>query len=166
MGRKEIVVSNTTPLINFGSIDSLHILHRLFGIVTIPPAVHRESITQAKRREVGTRLQNAGWIQVIDVNNRSLIDSFSAQLNSGEAEGIALAIELHAGLVLLDDLAAREVALHFNLNFIGTIGCLSLAKQQKIITRVKPYLDKMKNEAGYWISDELYQRVLKNQGER
>ncbi|HNC55604.1 MAG TPA: hypothetical protein PLP33_09190, partial [Leptospiraceae bacterium] len=39
-----MIISNTTPLINFSSIERLDILSTLFGEIIIPPAVKNELI--------------------------------------------------------------------------------------------------------------------------
>ena len=39
-----MIISNTTPLINFSSVERLDILLKLFGNLYIPPAVKNELI--------------------------------------------------------------------------------------------------------------------------
>jgi len=48
---------------------------------------------------------------------------------------------------------------------MGSIGCLIEAKQRGIIPEVKSYLDRMKNSAKFWVNDQLYKRIMKDQGE-
>lgn len=43
-----LIISNTTPLINFAEIGRLDILQRLFGSLVIPPAVRAE-LTENRR---------------------------------------------------------------------------------------------------------------------
>jgi predicted nucleic acid-binding protein len=43
-----LIISNTTPLINFSSIERLDILHKLFGEIMIPPAVNTELLEKVK----------------------------------------------------------------------------------------------------------------------
>jgi hypothetical protein len=61
--------------------------------------------------------------------------------------------------LLIDDLAARRVALSRNLPIIGTIGTLLLAKQQGLIPSVKEVLDALIAE-GKRISQRLCQEAL------
>ena len=86
-------------------------------------------------------------------------------LSEGETEAIVLAIESNVQLVLLDELEARTVAKHFGLNIMGSIGCLIEAKQRGIIPQIKPHIDRMKNSAKFWIDNQLYKRIMKDQGE-
>jgi predicted nucleic acid-binding protein len=46
------------------------------------------------------------------------------------------------------------------LSYMGTIGCLALAKRLGIISKSKPLLDKMIDKARFWLSQELYNYVL------
>ena len=63
-------------------------------------------------------------------------------------------------LVLLDELAARNTAQFHNINFIGTIGCLVLAKRKGYIDLIKPILDSIKTRGNFWINNKLYKRIL------
>lgn len=51
----------------------------------------------------------------------------------GESETIALATELQADFIILDDLAARKAALNLGLNVKGTLAIIKkLAQSNKI----------------------------------
>jgi hypothetical protein len=81
-------------------------------------------------------------------------------MDEGEAEAIALSIELKASYVLIDETEARKTAQLMGLNCLGSIGCLLAGKRRSLIPMVKPYLDRMRGEAKYWVSEELYQAAL------
>jgi predicted nucleic acid-binding protein len=68
------------------------------------------------------------------------------------------------GEILIDDLAARRVALSRGLPVIGTIGALLLAKQQGRIRSVRELLDAL-IKGGKWINPQLYTEVLALSGE-
>jgi predicted nucleic acid-binding protein len=85
------------------------------------------------------------------------------ELDDGEAE--VLVLEKKASLLLLDETAARAIAESRRLPFTGSIGCLAEAKRLGIIPAVRPILDVMRTEARFWISENLYQRVLKDNNE-
>ena len=51
-------------------------------------------------------------------------------MDNGEAEAIALAIELKADLLLLDERLGRKVASRFRLNYVGLLGVLIEAKHK------------------------------------
>lgn len=87
------------------------------------------------------------------------------ELDPGEAAAIALAIELKADLLLLDERRGRTVASRFGLRFVGLLGVLIEAKQQGYLGAVKPILDDLITRAGFWVSQPLYERVLQAAGE-
>jgi predicted nucleic acid-binding protein len=97
--------------------------------------------------------------------NRVLVTALQAELDEGEAEAIALAIQLKAHLLLLDERRGRAVASRLGLRFIGLLGVLVEAKQKGYISRVKPLLDHLIAKAGFWVSHQLYARVLREVGE-
>ncbi|MCC5621792.1 DUF3368 domain-containing protein [Nostoc sp. CHAB 5715] len=81
-------------------------------------------------------------------------------MDIGEAEAIALALEMKADQVLIDERRGRMVAAKVNLSYTGILGILVEAKSQKLISAVKPLLDALINQAGFWVAEPLYKRVL------
>ncbi len=82
------------------------------------------------------------------------------ELHEGEAETIALAVEQHPEVVFLDELEARRVADVYGLHKTGVIGVLIRAKLEGKVTSLRKELDKLRNDAGFWIGDLLYRRAL------
>jgi predicted nucleic acid-binding protein len=141
-----IVVSNTSPIINLAAIGKLDLLKKCFGKLFIPPAVYHE-ITVKGRGEPG------------DIEVRT-VDWNEKDLDEGEAESIALSIQLEPDLLLLDEFDARSIASKLRLRFIGLLGVLMKAKKAGYIQKVKPLMNNLKEQAGFWIDEELYQYVL------
>ena len=102
----------------------------------------------------------SGWIKVVAPCNESVVRLLKRELHEGEAETIALAIEQHPEVVFLDELEARRVADVYGLHKTGVIGVLIRAKLEGKVTSLRKELDKLCNEAGFWIGDLLYQRAL------
>jgi predicted nucleic acid-binding protein len=61
---------------------------------------------------------------------------FSARLHAGEVDVMILAQEAGAGLVLMDDNAAKKTAKFMGLNVTGTFGVLLRGKREGIIDSV------------------------------
>ncbi len=87
------------------------------------------------------------------------------QLNLGEAEAIALAIEIHADAILVDEAARRAMARQMGLLPIGVLGTLLRAKERGLVGPLKPMLDSLQYELGFFISDDLRSEILRRAGE-
>lgn len=85
-------------------------------------------------------------------------------LADGEREAIALAVELHADPIIVDDLPARRVAHAAGLNVIGTLGVLLGAKRVGLIGRIRPELDNLLKNS-FFVSPQLYDELLQASGE-
>lgn len=156
-----IIVSDTSPINNLAAIKHLHLLHQLYGTILIPEAVYQE-LTDPNFPVAGTtEVQNLDWIQTRAVSDRTLVEALSNDLDVGEAEAIALAIEIQADRVLIDERRGRLIASRLNLCYTGILGILVEAKSQSLITEVKPLLDALINEAGFWVAEPLYNSVLR-----
>jgi uncharacterized protein len=81
-------------------------------------------------------------------------------INLGEAEAIALAIELNAIRLLIDERLGRQSATEQGLRIIGVFGILLIAKRQGLITVIKPTMDNLITDANFRVSSQLYADVL------
>jgi predicted nucleic acid-binding protein len=80
-------------------------------------------------------------------------------LDRGEAEVIALAQERSADLVILDERLARRHAARLGLKLTGTLGVFLRAKQEGLIARIRPLIDKIQRE-GIRLSPTVVSRAL------
>ena len=160
-----IVVCNATPVIALAAVGRLELLRAVYGEINIPDAVfHEVAVTGAG--EPGAReITEASWIKRHTVRNTALISALALELDAGEAEAIALALDLTAGLILLDERRGRHAAARLGLNVAGTLGVLIAAKDRGLLGSVRPVLDELRVRAGFWIGDELHSAVLKIAGE-
>ncbi|MFB8790544.1 MAG: DUF3368 domain-containing protein [Potamolinea sp.] len=156
-----IIVSDTSPINNLAAINQLHLLHQLYGTVLIPEAVDRELTDPDFPVAGATEVQTLNWIQTRAVSERTLVEALSNELDIGEAEAIALAVEIQADQVLIDERRGRLVAARLNLRYTGILGILVEAKSQGLIAEVKPLLDALVNDAGFWVAEPLYNSVLR-----
>jgi predicted nucleic acid-binding protein len=109
----DLVVSDTSTLIHLAAIGRLGLLETFFGNIAIPPAVWREVVEQGEGRAGALEVeqaQRAGWIKVTQPAETALLQLLKRDLDDGEAETIALAIEEEEALVLLDEANARGIA--------------------------------------------------------
>ena len=90
------IVSNTSPLTNLAAIGRLNLLHRLFGRVDIVHAVWDELNAHGRSWPGRDEVARASWIVRQTPNNGALIRALQRNLDRGESESIALAVELGA----------------------------------------------------------------------
>lgn len=160
-----IVVSDSSPLIALADVGQLRLLRDLFSTVLIPEAVYQEIVVQGAGRAGAEAVQAAAWIEQRGVVNTGLADVLKLELDEGEAEAITLAFESGADLVLLDERRGRQRAVRLGLRVTGVLGVLVEAKHQGLLAAVRPVLDALRRDAGFWISDDLYRRILDLAGE-
>ncbi|MBW1796603.1 MAG: DUF3368 domain-containing protein [Deltaproteobacteria bacterium] len=160
-----IVVSDASPIIGLAAVKHLDLLRKLYTRVLIPDAVYQE-ITVAGSEEPGaSEVQSLDWIEARQVTQRMLVSALQADLAEGEAEAIALAIELKASLLLVDERRARKVADRLGLKVVGVLGVLVEAKHKGLIPSLRPILDDLVSKAGFRVSHQLYERALQAVGE-
>jgi predicted nucleic acid-binding protein len=100
-----LVVSNTSPILNLALIDRLSLIREQFTTVTIPKGVLEEL-------RVGENLPgskkildalDAKWLQVEEIQDSAMLRILKRELDAGEAEAIAMALEMrqHSAAVLV-----------------------------------------------------------------
>lgn len=159
------VVSDASPMINLARIEALHLLAELYETVVLPEAVWTEIVVEGEGQPGARAVQSATWIERQAVANRDLVRALRQDVDKGEAEAVALAVETEDVLLLMDERLGRETADHFDLACVGFIGVLIEAKENEHVDALRPYLQALRSEAGFWISDQLYRRVLRDEGE-
>src|SRR5436309_2847902 len=92
--------------------------------------------------------------------NAQLISELNERIDIGEAESIALAVEVRADLIVVDDAAARQAATDLGFTVSGSIGLLLRAKRDGHIPAVRPLLDRLRTELRFFVSETLYQHAL------
>lgn len=154
-----IVVSDTSPISNLAAIGQLVILQKLYSEVIVPTAVYQELLNSGSEDPAVLAIQTLHWIQTRSVTNAALLQPLQATLDTGEAEAIALAIELTADRLLIDERRGRRQAMQAGLKVTGLLGILLAAKQQGAIATVQPILDALIAN-GFWVRSELYAETL------
>jgi predicted nucleic acid-binding protein len=89
------------------------------------------------------RKEKQNWLKVVEIRQPAAPRLLEKNLGAGEREAIALFLESTADLLILDDLAARQVARKLGIPFTGVVGVLLAAKREGIIDTVKDSLDEM-----------------------
>lgn len=161
------VVANASVLIALSSSGQLTLLRERFPDgVLIPPAVWREVVEQGRKRPGVQEVDAAKWIIRHEVTAKEIVKLLQRELDEGEAEAIALAHEVRAELVLLDERDARRVAKQLGLRVLGTVGILIWAKRAGKLISLREALDVLQTQAKFRISQTVYERALREVGEQ
>jgi predicted nucleic acid-binding protein len=162
------IVSDSSVLISLGGVGLLDLLREFHQTILIPPSVWVEVAGAADSppaASVVREAQQVGWIKVEPPRNAPLVRSLAATLDQGEAEAIALAVELPAALLLIDESDGRRAARDLGISLTGTIGILLRAKVEGRLVAVRPVLDDLITRQHFRLGRSLYLQVLKEAGE-
>lgn len=133
-----MVVSDASPLINLAAIGHLDLLRALYGTVCIPNAVHRE-VTRFEEQPGADAVQSLEWVKAQSCPRPDLATALGQDLDAGEAEAIALAVDTGA-LLLIDERAGRRAASRLDVSRLGLLGVLVEAKRAGHIPVLRPLL--------------------------
>jgi predicted nucleic acid-binding protein len=158
------VVCDASTLIALARIGQLDILRQVGAQVVIPTAVYEEVMVKGAGKPGSDEMRQASWVDTHEVSGREVVAQFHTVLGAGESEAIALAKEIDADLIILDDEDARETAIAEGLNVVGLLAFLVLTKEEGIIHQVRPLLDALRHQ-GFFISDDLYHHILQKADE-
>lgn len=128
-----LVVSDSSTLMHLAALERLTLLRDFFGQVVVPPAVWHEVVTEGKGRPGAAEVSQArqsGWLAIETPVDQALLQLLRRELNDGEAEAIAVAVERQADLIPVDETEARRVADLYGLPKTGVIGVLMRAKRE------------------------------------
>ena len=157
-----IVVSDTSPILNLARIGRIELLPALYGKVIIPSEVDPELRDSGSDVPLFDR-STLPWLTVAAAKDRAQVQRLRQQLDAGEAEAIALAIEY---VLLVDERRGRRTAVAAGLAVTGLPGVVANAKRTGLIDSAKPVLDELIQLARFWIGAHLYRAVLTELGEQ
>jgi predicted nucleic acid-binding protein len=131
----------------------------LFQTVILPSAV-RDELMDAPLLVKNWIADPPSWIdvrQTIHVHDMSM-----ENLDAGEEEAIALAIELHADLLLMDDREGVIAARRKGIEVTGTLGVLALAAKRGLLNLADAF-DKLK-QTNFRYQQQIIDTLLNQAG--
>jgi uncharacterized protein len=152
-----IVVSDTSPLTALLTVGQADILPRLFGEVIIPKAVETELLRAHPALP--------DWLRIRLLNDDAKARLYAQSVDRGEAEAIALAEELRADRLLIDERKGRRLAQQQGVPVVGLLGVVLMAKRAGLIASARLLLNRLDQESGVFWTDELKETALRTVGE-
>jgi predicted nucleic acid-binding protein len=128
-----LVVADTSPINYLVLLAQTPLLPALYTRVCLPPAV----VTELRDPEAPTAVR--AWVAALPawcaVQRPAFVTGSEtlAHLGAGEREAIALAQELRADVLLIDEEDVRRAALSRALTVTGTLGVLERAAERGMI---------------------------------
>jgi len=159
-----IVVSDSTVLIGLSKLGKLTLLKEIFSKISIPEEVFKELVERGKGKPGSNLIRESSWVEKKTVKDKTQVNFLMGNLDKGEAEVLALAQELEADLILMDEGKARKSAVIAGFNVMGLLGLLNLAKNIGLIYEVRPFVAELMTKK-FRLSDKVIEEALKKAGE-
>ncbi len=159
-----IVVADTSPITALLHIKQISLLKILYKQVFIPATVAAELNTLISFGYDLSFLKEEDYI-IREALNKVFIEKLNKHLDLGEAEAIALAKELNADLLLIDEKLGKQYAEVEHITCKGVVGILIEAKLKGLIPQIKPLLDDLVNNLKFRLSDKIYKLALQKANE-
>lgn len=156
-----LVVSNSSAILNLAIISELEQLKEQYGQIRIAKAVLDELRVEEDLpgcRAIKEAIKS-GWLKVESVRDRKLVQVLKRDLDGGEAEAIALALELKADLILLDERDARKEAKASGLDVTGVLGVLLRARRTGRLLSLRQAMHDLTHVAGFWVGAKLFSEI-------
>jgi len=148
-----LVIADASPLRYLIDIGQHELLPSIFREVQVPSAVISELTDSSTPESVRSVIENRpAWLIVRDPEASAILE-ISPELDGGERAALALARELHADLVLIDDAAGRREAASLGIRITGTLGVLRVAAERGLID-VRSVLDRLRS-SGFYIHESV-----------
>lgn len=152
-------VSDTGPILHLTEIELIRALD-IFSNVLIP----QEVLNELKKYNIKVSKN----IKLIPLNpewkDTTLVLTNQQNLDLGESQAIALALQERADYFLTDDLDARSVAKDYNLEVHGTIGIILRSFREKIIDKKTAIgkINELSTKSSLFITKDLIEQIIKS----
>lgn len=156
-----IIICDSSALIALASCQSLSLLEKLFDKVYVSRWVYDEICQTGKPFYLELKSYFSDKIYDFSLNEK---DEILSKLDIGEASAILLYQTLNADYLLIDEKKGRAICQQLNVNIVGSLGILLLAKQQGLIDELKPLIVQLENSPVFF-DKKLLQKVLELAGE-
>jgi predicted nucleic acid-binding protein len=155
-------IVNSSPLIFLSKAGYLDLLKLAGDEIFVPDAVILE-INRRGASDVTVRaLQQANWLQVVEVKPQSLVQAWD--LGLGETAVLSYALHKQGVKAVIDDGLARKCAQTFEIPLLGMLGLVLLAKKRGLIVEARPIVRELKQQ-GMYLKEATLNQALALVGE-
>ena len=156
-----LIVADTGPINYLIQIGQIDLLAQLVEKTVLPSSVQTELLHDAAPFAVRTWAANPpAWVEI-----RAAKQTIEAKdISDADREAIALARELNASVLLMDDSQARRCAARLGVVTMGTLGLLEVAAARELVS-LRLVVEKLRATSCF-LSDELIENALRRDAER
>jgi predicted nucleic acid-binding protein len=155
------VIADSSSLIALATVDAMWVLPNLFPRVTIPDAVYDEVVKKGEGLPGSEEVASAKWIERVTVRSPDRVQSYRSQrLGVGESEVLALAEELKADIVLVDDERVWEIARSIGISYLRSIEVILEASRREVLDKETARAKLVLLHEKRWISEDVIQQAL------
>lgn len=154
-----MIVADATPLIALAKIKALHILSGLFQEVSVPEAVWTEVVVHGQGKPGAVEISAAPWIHKRQVQAALTPPPSFLSTNAGEREAVALALELNAAALLVDERLASRWAEELGIICLGTLEVLLRAVRHNLISDAQPLIEALQ-KCGFYMAPSVLSQAL------
>ncbi|WP_341327755.1 DUF3368 domain-containing protein [Methylotuvimicrobium sp. KM2] len=151
-----ILVADCSALIALSTCDRLALLDQIFGQVVVPEGVYNEATEPNKKQASQLTTYLKDKIRKVDMQNYVFLDGFA---DAGETEAMILYKQISADKLLIDDRRGRNIATLNQIETIGSLGVLLVAKQRGLIDQIASLLRQL-DQSDIYLSKQLISTVL------
>jgi uncharacterized protein len=156
-----LIVADSSALIALAVCDGLGLILQVYDDLKIPEGVYTEIVAPEKPHSDALGSFLTERVVKVDVSRWVVT---AGGLGRGEIEAMALYKQLSADALLIDDHRARVIAEHNQIECIGALGLLLIAKRRGKISALAPYVHKLRQSSIFY-GDALLDKVMKLAGE-
>ena len=150
------MIINASPLIILAKINKLEILKKIYEGIEIASSVYQEVVVNGLRidsrdahivkEQIDSKNIDVWELRLEFAEKAKKIESIYG-IDIGEAETIALALQLNKKGVIIDEISAREAAKAFGIKPIGTLRVLLIAYKDGLLKKaeIKELINEMEN---------------------
>lgn len=160
-----IVIADSSPITALLHLKQVSLLERLYSRVYIPFTVAAELQTLVPFGYDISFLEYTNTYIIRKATDVLFMRALHTYLDAGEAEAIALARELKADLLLIDEKLGKQFAEAEHIACKGVVGVLIEAKQKGLIPLLKPLLDDLMVNLKFRLSATIYKLALQKANE-
>ncbi len=157
----QIIISDTTALIILAKCNAMYLLTNFIEKIYIPTAVMEE--LYFKDDIVKSTIENSNFIEIKKPKNLKILNEIkTSNLDKGETEAIALALETGLDLII-DEKSGRKYAKSKGIKILGLLGILKINFLNNDITYIELlyFIDEFK-KVNYRIGSKVEKLFLKN----